>query len=739
MAPLNPTINPTNEPRYGQDSRAIDTPDPIRVQGVQQNQILPKGQEIGDRSAEYLGQAEAFKTQGSTIGTKAWGDLFGNIVQTADFLGKAGVQMVKKDIENRVYEVANREREDYTAELEKLRAGGLRNLLDANASSEEVPQEVAEIGDTLATLKSAATGGKITKTDYQGRLLAEAKRLRAQYPGFKNEIDQEFAKVTGQNPANAKINSLITEINRAAAANSSSQNKIEAFIRANQDVPRADEYYAKFKAGLMSEYEVVSQISRYNQAKENLKLRGLVNADVKMTREESERKGKEDFEYAGGVVVAATADKLMGALQINNPTDVDKLATMQKNGQIPNQKWEQLNQQVNQAITELRVRMTADADRTGTTKRMGGKAELNKAIDEAVKPLEAIQKSIVSKDFGGLYTHAREAQSLIDETKNSMLKDSKAGPMWRLTAGIKDLGGEQYLQKFNLERALGKEGLPDATKGWYDRWVGELQSQTGKTVDGQIRTFNDMVAEIKTKKIDDPSVQAKIIGSVVKEVPKAAMDKQMPDALKENIFMAAFSEGNNKFLSKLNMDGVDRNGRPVRGMNAVYQEWTSEAVTSEVYRLGKNNPQLIKNYESWARQTFTDHLSPREISDLSNIHDSNIKIGWDDNNKRFEARYMGNEVTERGRPGLTQGGSSIPGRAGTSTEFGMVERSINRLNSNAYNLRRIAEASGRKGDEVDMFILKTIADSAGGVLNNITGLPQQMIYNMALGRKKQQQ
>lgn len=739
MAPLNPSIQPTNEPRYGQDSRAIDTPDPIRVQGVQQNQILPKGQEIGDRSAEYLGQAKAYGMAAEGAGNKAWGDLFANLVQTGDFLGKAGVQLVKKDIENRVYEVANRERENYTEELEKLRAGGLKNILDANASAEDVPSEVSGIGDTLATLKNARDGGKITKTDYQGRLLAEAKRLRAQYPGFKNEIDQEFSKVTGMNPANARINSLITEINRAAASNASSQNKMETFIRQaiTAGVPRAEEYMARWRAGDMTDFEVFSKIGNYHQATERLNRRALENKDKAATREEEQTRGRETFEQASGLVVAGFADTLLGKLQLNSPSDVERVVAMEKNGQIPKQTWEQLNMEVQRTITNLRVKMTADADRFGLTRQMGGKEELNKRISEAMKPLEEIQKSIISRDVGGLYTNARESQGLIDETQNRMLTDSKAGPMWRTVAAIKNLGGEQYIQTFSLERALGKDGLPEATKGWYDRWVGELQAQTGKSVDGQVRTFNDMVSEMKTKKIDDPKTQAKIIGGIVKEVEKTAVNPQMSDKLKVNVYSAAFSEGNNRFLSKLQMDGVDQNGRPVRGMNAVYQAWTSEAVTKDIYRIG--DKELIKQYESWAKQTFTDELSPREIQDLSNIKDPNIKIGWNDKSKQFEPRYMGNETAERGRPGLTRGGSSPSGREGTSTEFAIVQRSINRLNSNAYNLRRIAEASGRQGDEVDTFILQTIADSSGGSLRDISGLPQQMIYNLALGRQKKQQ
>lgn len=731
MAQFNPPINPINEPKYGQDSRPVDIAEPIRRQGVQQNQIMPEGQKVGDRSAEYLGQAEAYKVMGEASSNKGWGDLFANVVGIGDFLGKAGVQMVKKDIENRVYEVANRERENYTAELERIKAGGVKNILDANASAEEVPSEITDLPDTLASLRSARDGGKITKTDYQGRLLAEAKKLRAQYPGFKQEIDSEFAKVTGQNPANARVNSLINEINRAAAANSSSANKMETFLRGaiTGGVPRAEEYWAKWKAGQMTDFEVYSKIGNYHQATERLNRRALENKDTQMTREERAYKAKNDFDYAAGAVVAATSDRLMGMLQINNPDDVSRMTDMQKNGQIPATKWEELNQIVASEIASVRVRMTADADRLGVTRDMGGKEVLNKKIAEATESLKYLQDRITNKDFGGLYSAARENTAFIDDTKNAMLKDSGTGPGWRLTSAIKDLGGEQYLQRFNLERALGKNGLPDSTKDWFDRWNMQFEAQRAGD---PIKTFNDLATEMKLKKIDDPKVQQKVMG-LVDKVSKIG-DSTVPDGVKESIMYAAFSDGNNRFLSKLNVDGVDQNGKPVKGMNAVYQKWTAPEVTKEVYRLGQKNPELIRMYENWAKDTFANELTSREIADLSNIKDPNIKIGWDDKNKRFEPRYMGEDVTTRGRPGLTQGGSAPEGRAGTSTEFGIVQRSINRLNNNMYNLKAIAESSGQ---DIDTFVLKTIYDANGGALRDISGLPQQMIYNMALGRQKE--
>jgi len=285
MAPFNPPINPFNAPDYGSKSRPVDIEQGIKPQGVQTNEIMPHGVMQGDESAKYAGEATAAGIKADAVSSTAYGDLFKDIAQGADFLGKAGVQMVKKDIEEKVYSIADRERQSYTDLLEKIKTGtGVKNVLDANASADEesTPAEVAGLPDTLAGLQGARDSGKISGTYYQSKLLAEAKNLRAQYPGFREEIDQAFTKVTGSNPANAYIHSLVQDINRAAASQSSSKNKMLNFIIQNPDsIPNQPQVYQDYQAGLITDAEVLSKAYPYQKAKANLQMNNLIFNDEK--------------------------------------------------------------------------------------------------------------------------------------------------------------------------------------------------------------------------------------------------------------------------------------------------------------------------------------------------------------------------------------------------------------------------------------------------------------------------
>ncbi len=287
MAPFNPPINPLNPDDYTRKARPVDIDQGIKPQGVAQNQIMPHGVMQGDESAKYAGEAEAAGIKSQAVKDTSYGDLFKDLVSTVDLAGKGGVEVVKKNIEDKVYEIADRERQAYTDVLEKVKAsGGVSDILAPGTTDENgVPTEVAGVSDTLVALQGARDSGKIPKSYYDDRLLAEAKAMRAQYPGFKEYIDQQFSKVTGENPANAKISHLTQEINRAASSLSGEKAKMLNFIRSNMDtIPNAPQVYTDFQNGLITSQDVLAKSYPYQKLKADLNMNNLIfqseNAEI---------------------------------------------------------------------------------------------------------------------------------------------------------------------------------------------------------------------------------------------------------------------------------------------------------------------------------------------------------------------------------------------------------------------------------------------------------------------------
>src|SRR6266576_322200 len=360
----------------------------------------------------------------------------------------------------------------------------------------------------------------------------------------------------------------------------------------------------------------------------------------------------------------------------------------------------------------LFTKMIADADKNGYTQAVGGKAEVIKRVNSALEPLDEMSRRVYNHDFGGIFDTKNQLTTQNDETKKGLLNDPKIGPYWQLNQAVKDIGGEQNLQKFNLDSIKGD--FNSDFQSYFSRVSKNFATQQSMKTSGVPYTFNDVIDNLKKNKVTDGKFNA----SVLNEVNKIT-DLSLPKEMRMNYAMAAFSEGNRGMISRLQSDGYDAQSKTTSGQNSVFQKFTSPEMTKEMFKLGKENPQVWTQYVDWAKTTLSKELMNKEMQNLGNINPNDISgmsVGWDARNHRFKAEFI-----------------TPPGTVNTPTIGDrIVESSVNRLNSNLYNYKHIAEASG---EDPDAFILKTIADGAGPeALRNVTGIPYRLMREMGLAR-----
>lgn len=725
MAPLNPTVQPTNDPNFRGYSSPINVPDTIKPQGVQQNQILPRGQEIGDRSAEYEGKGQAYGMAAEGASMAAYGDLFKNIAQMGEFVGKAGVAVTKKNIEDKVYQIADRERQSYTETLEQIKKnGGVNNILNPVANDGvATPDEVESLGDTLTSLKTAKDNGKISSSYYQGRLLSEAKRLRAEYPGFRQDIDDAFAKVTGMNPANAYMRALTTDLNRAAAGVGREVKKAENFVTQRAGYPNAGVMMEAVRTGRAGLKEVMDWSAPYEQEDFNLNRRAKIMTDEKATREFKATRVGELVDYAGGVAVGRSIDTMSARMGINSAEDASKLDTAVKAGIVPQQQWVQWGQELAQHKTQLDLQMTKDGHKSGAIQILGA-TEFNKRKAEALKPLDTMIERIYNKDVGGYYRMSQDLKGINEEGQKRLLENPRLGPYLQQMQALKEIGGEQNLQKFMIDTIKGDFNADHQT--YFTRWKAEFQTQLSMKKDGVPTTFNNAIDDIKAKGIKD----TRLNNAVLNEVTKIT-NSDIPEAVKLNYAAAAFSPENRGMIGKLSADGVDSKGRPITGQSAVFQKFTSPEMTKEMFKLGQKNPQVWKNYVDWAQETLANELINKDINSLAEIRNPHIRVGWDSDNKRFVTRYD----SARSASEINTRLGSVPqyGSEATDTEYQNVIRMTNRMNSNLHNYKNIAEAAGINPDD---FVLKTIANTNPDALRNVNSLPYNILRDIGLAKTR---
>lgn len=714
MAKFNPDINPINSPGYGRDSRVIDVPNNIQPEGVRSNQILPEGVRVADRSAEYKGSAAAAGMQSEAAGNSGIADIFSSVVGIGDFLGKVGDNLIKKDLENKVYEIANKEREEYTNRLQSIKsAEGVRTIMDSNASADEPkPSELEDLPNTLSTLQGAKNSGKISSTYYYGRLLSEAKDLRTKYPTYKEYIDQQFAKVTGVNPANAYVTALTSDLNRAASSANSEKNKVLTFIQGRLGYPGSEEVMRGFLEGRVDAMTVYKWAAPYEQQESTLKRRALLRADTEGSKKEDVESAKDDAQLLVSATVRNTIDNVLIKTGLDTPEKVQSLMAKVASGAISTEQIRQIGESLAQVKTQLTSDLnrnfdTVDAGGKSLAVRVGGKKAANDIITENTKEFDMFIESIYNKDFGKALSVANAIKAKVDDTQKNLLNDQMVGPFFTQVQAMGNIAGDQWLKDFFMEGL--KRGIQDKYKNYFDRYTAEVFSQANSTNTGKPLTYNDIFEDMRKKKVYDTKVVKGILGTFDK-----ITDAGTPDAIKVNIAASAFSPGNRGFLNKI----ADKD------QQSLFLKMTSPEVSGEIARLSKADPRILANYKDWVNETFAVNLFSRELADLNKVvNDGRFNTYWDTENKRFRVEV------DPSYPGIVQSQGRGNETSGiVDAQYENVKRTINRINFGLYNVKNVANATG---DDVEAYLLRTLIDSGFTPGNRMTGFSQSLTDALA--------
>jgi hypothetical protein len=189
--------------------------------------IRPKGLEFNEPN--FAGRFQAVDP-GRTVSPagillEGAGNLFGQSVAYAD----AGV---KQAIKNDVSAVVDIGREADTANLEFVReqagvaGAGLSfaapdeasEVTDVSSQSKPPPPQAVGAGvSTAEKLTTANQARRMGDTEYYNRMTALAKQLKSRYPSYSEEVDAEFSRLLGTNPANAYRRALQNDIAAAQA------------------------------------------------------------------------------------------------------------------------------------------------------------------------------------------------------------------------------------------------------------------------------------------------------------------------------------------------------------------------------------------------------------------------------------------------------------------------------------------------------------------------------------------
>lgn len=685
MAPFNPNVPNAQEPNYLNYSRAISQPEPNKVAATAisgaANVI-----DLGIKSADYL---------------------------------------IKEDIKNKAYSQIDPIRKDYanSLEMEKLRIGAVGGVGEspaeeivsaenpsdayAQASPEDaaealslIPKDDADAGtvpsaiDTgirrAANLQSAFDGGKISHTKYISDLDQVAVGLRNRYPGYREYIDQQISRITGINPANAKISALALDLNRAYAAMNSDKTKSLTLLFKHRDEPDAPQMY--------KDYLATGDATKVYTWAANAEFRKGRLEKEKAERDAARDKRQEDAELtknqatrlANEIITSQWESLRIGEGAYSPKQLFDKAVAELQGGPklTPNEKLQfgqamssmeatapillrknfreqgyNLDPAVEQNIINNTTRVFTEARQLIAKERYYSA----NAVTDAVKAASdtATQVMFGNNELAAYISILSAAQNLGPQAAEAMIQQTIT-----MLPGAK-VGVRETMDYFKLQSIMGPNYL-----------MGEVPKAD----------FSSAIDTFKNNKIQDPKTYAEVVNH-----SRVIKDKtgRFTDDHKASVIDFYFNPNNLRVLTKF--DQKDRTD--------AFATLGEAGITDEVFRLGKLYPgaKLTQKYVAWADNSwnilFRDTL--RTLADAT--ADPNLEVSWSPETQTWDVR-MGN-IKPIGETGLMIGQRASPAfMTQRSENLEVARKAIRDMNTANSVMGNIARASGLKDNDVAKYV-----------------------------------
>lgn len=628
--------------------------------------------------------------------------------EVLDSVVKVADTTVKKSIQEDVYESTDRIRDAYTDSLKQVRNAQIastdqESLLPPNASptSYEPPaglqagvDRVKQVGIALAQ-----NSGKINDTLYTGALASEAKRLRAQYPGYRDYIDDQIRSVTGVDPANAFMRNLMEDINRNNESNKTEINATRSMLRdavkegfKDQNGVSAAQMYQAFNAGIVN----IDQVNKWYNSARGLEYEVKQKADARKERQASDQDQAQFAVRDAAELATKVINQGWNTFTIGNGTDTfaGMAKFIQDNAGNQNVKDERARA-IGQQMIALRNGMWKSAwdaaTKAGLLSKGGENADsIRKALDARFATLDLSIKSVTDGDWGAAFSHMNFNKAITEDSKNLLYNapDETVRRYNRMVGAVNSISPQAASQFFGTA-VLG--GVPKTEKEYLKNVKLELLTQPDEPM-GSLISAKDQITKMKRASATSPKTYSDFINTV-----DLITDKQWNVENRINVARGFFDPNKNQGLlsdENFKKDYVDQNGRQVPGKYSVFSRLSSPSVATSMKELGQSRPDVLKDYETMMSREFGEQLFSREIKDLAQ---ENVNVT---SNRGYKVGY----ISEQGRvPRFAITDNS--GRELTSTEALTLRApvaSINRLNTGIAGLYNVYGAAGSKDPSVDV-------------------------------------
>lgn len=619
------------------------------------------------------------------------------------------------------------------------KVGKPQSLLSADANLPEGLEAGLDKAENIGLAKTQRGGANDTL--YTAALYSLTKQLRAEYPGHKDFIDEQIAKISGKNPANAFMANLMTDINHAATGQDTFQKQILTKAAANMGDAAVQKWY------LAAQHGVPNAMS------------GLTNAVFKaetqkleqQTWEFNNKKGAGDqaadatiaqgrYEERAQQVIDKHLNPVLDIPGLTSGTTMKKLIDDSMAGKITltgTQKDQLLSSLVtakSQALDELQ----SVADKEGYSSRIRDPKKVQAIRDDKAQYFDRTIDAISNNSYGTLHESRRRVEASQKGTEEQVMT-SPLGEWFRRSKVMQDYLGPNwgnYIDSLGLQ----KGGMQQLQSYFND-------SMVRATVPDDIR--KDGVAASLYKDLDDArkaranGVKApdKLYDNLVENVDllNKASAEGKEDVAKQVVKYTFDPAKNSKIVEFFNKDFTDDKGVLHKGKFAVYDTLTRPKVVDSVFNLkDRDSWAMMKNWQEMSFKT----LFGEEAANLNKLQEDKsvpLYIHWDSDAKqlRLESGKEGPFRTQEERRGLLDVRPTEMEAFTNQSQQNYIRFANETIHNLNKGLSNLAYMHGKEGSDTSAYLFQTLMTMGYSPNDRLRGndLPQMVIEAIAASQK----
>jgi hypothetical protein len=484
------------------------------------------------------------------------------------------------------------------------------------SSAKRQPPAIDRGIDRASRIQRAGDIGKLSPSEYNANMEAVVRQLRAEYPGYRDQIDQKISQITGMTPANALRSSLLRDqiaLQRQDQTGARAEQKYRdtnsKYVQPGEENLPLPQFRAKVTAAQQQEHQITA-------ASANLTLSSANDTDVSRRAQQV---------VTGGLQI--DGDKTFQTLVGPINEKIDKLETALDVKQI-----EALRPQIGAIKLKMDNTFEAWLDRPtdfdpANPSFKGKEKTFRQLINDPAKvagmkkdylsKVDAWEQRLINNETGTLNWDKNSAASSASAADAGLMRNQQlatfAGVSTRFgpavantllaTPATKDIPAIlPTIQKAIL--GAGKMGL--VTPG------GDNPSATAKK------------AEDAAAKPGAEPVTAAMYRTQIKDTARVMSDKNLPDEARANAARSVISDVNYIYKFKAGAGQVH-----------AFTSLTSPEVTDSIHNLSVAEPKLWTDYRNNAVRQFTGVYKNAADTLQAVVTDKNYDTKFDEKSGQF--------------------------------------------------------------------------------------------------------